>query len=101
MTKFEEFRGKCKDKYLKFRDDFGGKKEKIKEWINDNPDKFAKVVTAIAITSGGMAVSHFKKKREENKSVIYVSKDDSVIILQNVDLEAVNLDENRIESLYY
>lgn len=65
MTKFEEFRGKCKDKYLAFKDKMGRIKDAVKIWAKENPEEAAGLVCSAVFVGGGAVVSAAQKKKKE------------------------------------
>lgn len=69
MTKWEEFKGKVKDKYLAFRDKLGRVKDAVKIWAKENPDEAAGLVCSAVFVGGGAVVSAAQKKRKEKEEI--------------------------------
>lgn len=65
MTKFEEFKGKVKDKYLAFRDKMGKVKDAMKEFAKENPDEAAGLVCSAIFIGGGALAKGISDKRKE------------------------------------
>ena len=67
MTKFEEWRGKCKDKYLAFKDKMGRLKDAICQWAKENPDEAAGLVCSAVFVGGGAVVKGISDKKKEKE----------------------------------
>ena len=67
MTKFEEFRGKVKDKYLVFKDKMGRLKDAVKRWADENPSEAAGLVCSVVFVGGGTAVKAISAKKKEKE----------------------------------